>query len=357
MSKYGDRKMKKSGRLLGSVGAAALAFLIADPALASGTTAGSTIQNDVTVSFSVGGVTQTASTASNTFTVDRKIMVTVADADGATTTVSPGQSSALTKFTVTNNSNATLDFGLSAAQQTGGAGAHSNTDGFDVTNVRVFVDNGDGVFDAATDTATYIDELAADASKTVWVVSDVPLSLGNGQVAAVTLTAQAREAGTSGTQGSVVAATSGANTSGMDTVYADAAGATDAQYDGKHSAKDDYTVYAATLSVLKTSTLISDPVNGSTNPKAIPGATIEYCIIVSNGAGSATATGITVTDPLPTTVTYTTGTTYIDGSATSGVCNSDGSLGGSYASGTVSGTLSNIAGGETKTLRFRATIN
>ena len=175
--------------------------------------------------------------------------------------------------------------------------------------------------------------------------------------AADAITAQAREAGTSGTQGTVVAATSGANTSGMDTVFADAAGATDAQYDGKHSAKDDYTVSAATLSVLKTSTLISDPVNGTTNPKAIPGATIEYCIIVSNGAGSATATGITVTDPLPTTTTYVTGTTYVDGTATSGVCNSDGTLGGSFASGTVSGTLSNIAGGQTKTLRFRATIN
>lgn len=350
--------MKKSGRLLGTVGAGALAVLIADPALASGTQAGSTITNNVTVSFQVGGVAQTAEAASNTFTVDRKIAMTVADADGATTTVSPGQSAAVTKFTVTNNSNATLDFGLAVAQQSGGSGAHSNTDSFDATNLRIYLDDGDGTFNAATDTqVTYLDEVAADASKVVFVVSDIPLSLTTGAVAAVTLTATARESGTVGTQGAVVTQTSGANTAGMDTVFADAAGATDAQYDGKHSAKDDYTVLAAALTVTKTSTVISDPVNGTSNPKAIPGATIEYCIIVSNAPGSATATGVSVSDPLPTTVTHQAGSTYINGSATGGVCNADGALGGTISAGTVSGTLSNIAQSETKTLRFRATIN
>lgn len=358
MSNIGDQEMKKSGRLLGTVGAAALAVLIADPALASGTQAGSTITNNVTVSFQVGGVAQTAEAAANTFTVDRKITMTVADADGATTTVSPGESNMVTKFTVTNSSNAVLDFGLAVAQQTGGSGAHSNTDSFDATNLRIYVDNGDGVFNSSTDTlVSYIDELAADASKTVFVVSDIPLSLATGSVAAVTLTATAREGGTSGSQGNVVTQTSGANTAGMDTVFADAAGATDQQYDGKYSAKDDYTVFAAALSVTKTSTVISDPVNGTSNPKAIPGATVEYCIIVSNAAGSATATGVTVSDPLPATVTYVAGSTYLNGSATSGVCNADGSLGGTFSAGTVSGTLSNIAANDTKTLRFRATIN
>jgi hypothetical protein len=38
------------------------------------------------------------------------------------------------------------------------------------------------------------------------------------------------------------------------------------------------------LTVVKVATTISDPINGSTNPKAIPGATIEYQIIVTNPA-------------------------------------------------------------------------
>ncbi len=45
-----------------------------------------------------------------------------------------------------------------------------------------------------------------------------------------------------------------------------------------------------TLSVSKVSSVISDPVNLTTNPKAIPGATVEYLINVTN-------TGVSDTDP------------------------------------------------------------
>jgi uncharacterized repeat protein (TIGR01451 family) len=314
----------------------------------------------VTVNYQVGSVAQTATSASNSFTVDRKVNLTVAEVGTTTTTVSPGQTAAVTTFTVTNTSNATLDFALTAAQQTGGAGAHSNTDTFDVTNVKIYVDtNANGTYDAGTDTlVTYLDELAADASKTVFVVADVPLSLTTGDVAAVTLTATGREGGASGSQGIALTETSGANTAGMDTVFADTAGATDANRDAAFSAKDDYTILAAALTVTKLSTVISDPINGSTNPKAIPGATIEYCITVNNAAGSATATSVAISDPLPSTVTYNSAYgIFLNGTVTSGVCNADGSAGGSFASGTVSGTLTSVAATETKTLRFRATIN
>src|SRR6186713_550227 len=104
--------MKITSNRLGIVGACALALLGAQPAFAAGTTAGSTITNNVTVNYQVGGVGQTASTASNTFTVDRKINVTVADVNALTTTVSPGQLAAVTAYTVTNLSNAPLDFAL-----------------------------------------------------------------------------------------------------------------------------------------------------------------------------------------------------------------------------------------------------
>ena len=42
------------------------------------------------------------------------------------------------------------------------------------------------------------------------------------------------------------------------------------------------------LAVTKVSTLISDPVNGTTNPKAIPGALVEYLITVANTGSAAT---------------------------------------------------------------------
>jgi len=352
--------MRKYGRLLGTVGAAALAVVGASPAFAAGTAAGSTITNTVTVNYQVGGVSQTASSASDTFTVDRKVNLTVAEVGTTTTQVSPGQSAVVTTFTVTNTSNAVLDFALAAAQQTGGAGAHANTDTFDATNVKIYVDtNNNGSYDAVTDLeVAYLDELAADASQTVFVVADIPLNLATNDVAAVTLTATGREGGAAASQGAALTETTGANTAGMDTVFADGAGATDASRDAAFSAKDDWTVLAAALSVSKLSRVISDPLNGTTNPKAIPGATIEYCIVVSNAAGSATASSVAISDPLPATVTYDSGYgIFLNGSVTSGACNADGTAGGSFASGTVSGTLTSVAASETKTLRFRATIN
>jgi uncharacterized repeat protein (TIGR01451 family) len=61
----------------------------------------------------------------------------------------------------------------------------------------------------------------------------------------------------------------------------------------------------ADLLVDKSSTIISDGVNAS-NPKAIPGAVIRYCISVTN-PGTLPATDIYVADILPVLMTYITG--------------------------------------------------
>ena len=57
---------------------------------------------------------------------------------------------------------------------------------------------------------------------------------------------------------------------------------------------------STTLSVTKVSSVISDPINDVSNPKAIPGAIIEYLITVSNTGGVATdANSVVVTDDGP----------------------------------------------------------
>ncbi len=357
--------MNKYSRLLGTVGAAALAVLVANPALADGTAAGTTITNTVTVNYQVGGVSQTATGASNSFAVDRKVSMTVAEVGSSATQVSPGATAQVTTFTVTNNSNASLDFALTVGQINGGAGAHGGTDSFDVSNVKIYLDDGDGVFDSGDTEITYLDEVAPDITRRVYVVADVPLSLATGSIATVSLTATGREGGAASSMGAALSETNTGSANEVDamfvdTVFADAAGSDDPLGDGAHSARDDYSVLAAALTVVKRSKVISDPVNGTTNPKAIPGATIEYCISVANAAGSATASSVAISDPLPATVTYdSTYGIFVDGSVTSGECDANGSAGGSYDSGTstVTGTLSSIAATETKTLRFRATID
>ncbi len=339
----------------------------ATPAFATGTTAGTAINNTATVNYQVGGVSQTAINASNSFTVDRKIDLVVAEVGNATTSVAPGSTAQVTTFTVRNTSNAPLDLGLAVTQQTGGTATHGGTDTFDVTVPGTFVDtNGNGTYDVGTDlAATFLDELAADTQRTVFIVANIPLGRVNGDVADVMLTAQAFEAGTTGTQGALVTQTAGANTAGVDTVFADIAGVVDAASDGKHSDDDDYTVSAPVLTVAKQSRVISDPVNGTTNPKFIPGALVEYCIVVSNAATGAPANTVNIGDPLPTQTTYETafgifqsGT--FTGTPGTGTCNADGAAGGTFTATptpTVSGTLGTLAAGATRTLYFRVRIN
>lgn len=54
------------------------------------------------------------------------------------------------------------------------------------------------------------------------------------------------------------------------------------------------------LLVMKTVTTIEDPINITTNPKAIPGAEVEYTSSITNqGAGTVDADTLVITDPIP----------------------------------------------------------
>lgn len=78
----------------------------------------------------------------------------------------------------------------------------------------------------------------------------------------------------------------------------------------------------AVLLIDKTSTVLSDPVNGTVNPMMIPGAIVEYAISVTNvGAAAVDASSIVITDPLPANVTYNSGTpvTFTNGTTASGL--------------------------------------
>lgn len=343
--------MNRCTKLAALAAGTAMIALQTAPAVAEGTSAGTTITNTATVDYRVGGVDQTEVVAADSFEVDRKVNFVVTRVSAPTTSVAPGQNNAVIAFDVTNLSNATIDIALAVSQASG--------DGFDAGNVAIYLDDGNGTFDGTETVITAVDEIAEDATVRVLVVADIDLAQTNGQVATLILEGTAREGGTAGSQGAVLTSTTGANTAGVETVLADAAGAQDGGNDGVFGAVGAYAVSAATLSVSKTSRVISDPVNATTNPKAIPGATVEYCVIVGNAAGSATATNVTVTDPVPADLTFDTafGIRLNGTSDGSGNCNPDGTAGGSFTGGAVTGTLSDIAAGEERTLYFRATIN
>lgn len=338
--------------------------LAAVPAFAAGTVKGTSITNNVTVTYQVGGVAQNNVSASDSFVVDRKINLAVSESTGSATSVSPGKTGAITVFTVTNSSNDTLDFGLAASQQSGGAAKYTGNDSFDVTGLTVYREtNGTAGLQIGVggDTVvTYLDEVGPDQNVTVYVVGSVPLGQASGAVATVALTATAQAGGTANSAGAAITETAGANTAGIDTVFADtlATGGNTAR-DGRALDRGDFLVSAANLSAAKNSVVISDPLNGTVNPKMIPGATVQYCIVVSNATGSAVATNVTLSDTLPLQTTFDS--VYgirINGTATGGICDATtGAAGGSFAGGVVTGTLSDIAAGVTRTLLFRVVVN
>ena len=347
--------LKNKYLLTGAAIGVVVAGLNSTPVLAAGTAAGSTITNSVTVSYEVSGVDQTDASASDNLTVDRKVNLTVARSDNTATSVPPGAEDRAVTFQVTNTSNDTLDFDLSAAQvTTGGAAGITGTDGFDVTTpFTYYLDDGDGVLDGGDTVITHINALAADTSVVVHVVADaIPLSLANGLRAAIVLTATAHANDSASTLGAaLVEATS--NTAGVDTIFADAAGATDSARDAAHSAIDDFVVSAAALTATKSSTIIAGTGVFEAGA-AIPGATIEYCITVTNAAGGAAATNLAISDNVPTEVTYDSGFGVKVGGAN---CSTPGVGAGSYGSGVVSGTIATLNAGSSQTLIFRATIN
>jgi uncharacterized repeat protein (TIGR01451 family) len=347
---------------------------------AAETAAGVQIDNTAKVDYTVGTVAQ-PQVSSNmvSFKVDRKILLTVAEVGGTATTVIPGSNTQVTTYTVTNSSNAPLDFRLSGVLEASGSTAAfgGGTSNFQATNVRVFVDNTVtgtlGSYDAA-DTATFLDEIPAGATRTVYILADIPPAQVNGDRATAVLTATAAEPGVANTLGADVAQTTGADTAlVVDTVFADVAGTTDANRDGKSSARDQYNVSTATITVTKTAKVISDPFNGTTNPKSIPGAIIEYCIQVAN-TGGATATAVNVSDLVPANTTYAAGTIFAGGTVTAGVCNNDGTAeddnntgadetdpnGGSFGivtANTVAAVIPSVPAAATTTARFRVTVN
>lgn len=158
--------------------------------------------------------------------------------------------------------------------------------------------------------------------------------------------------------GAALTQSTAANTAGVDTVFADTNANGNTARDAIHFAEDDYTVAAANLTVTKTSRIISDPLNNTTNPKMIPGAVVEYCVIVSNAASSATATNVAISDILPTQTTYLPAFgILLNGTVVSSVCQADGTSGGTHLDGTITATLSDIAAGVTRTALFRVTVD
>ena len=96
----------------------------------------------------------------------------------------------------------------------------------------------------------------------------------------------------------------------------------------------------AVLVIEKTSVVISDPVNGTTNPKAIPGAIVEYVIRVTNvGRRAVDSSSIVMIDEMPAGMAFltTSPVTFTNGSPASGLNSFNAGTMVRFSSGSVGG--------------------
>lgn len=319
---------------------------------AAGTPSGTTISNSATLAYGIAGASQPNITSTYAFLVDEKINLTVTG--GAPTNVVSGSTAQATTFTVTNNSNSPLDFSLAVTSAITG-------DNFDPAACSVFVESSATTgYQVAQDIATFIDELAADATATVYAVCNIPATAVNGDTGLVGLTAIAMGnftgangayVATPGTQGATITATAGVNTQGtVDIVFADAAGPEDVARDSKHSSNNTYAIGIPTLTLTKTVVSVLDPNGGSV---VMPGSVVTYQIAVAL-TGTGTTTNLVVADPLPTETAYVPGSILVDSISKTDVTDADSAQ---FTATTVSVLLGNVAAPANHVITFRATIN
>lgn len=322
-------------RLLPSCSAIALLAALALPmqANAAGTRAGSTISNTATASFDTGSGPTTIDSNQVDLLVDELLDVTVDSSNPSDVPTTPGATGQVLTFSVTNNGNGIEDFALSTVADAGG-------DDYDPAITQVYIDNGDGLFDAGTDTlytaGANDPTLDPDESITVFVLATTPGTVLDGNRGIVSLVAAAKTG--TGAPGESFA---GQGEGGGDAVV----GATGA--DGTDAAA--FIVSAATVTLVKSAVVTNSL--GTADP--IPGATITYTI-VATVAGSGAVSGLAITDQIPADTSYAPGSITLGGAALSDAADADA---GDFNGTRVSVTLGTVAGGQTRTVTFRTTID
>lgn len=287
--------------------------VLASSALAAGTLAGADIDSTAQITYSIGGVPQGPEDSTTaTIVVDNKVDLSMS---GTGTAGVSGTDQAIL-FTLTNDGNETQSYQVTFY-------AEATSDDTDMTfasaNSGLYLDNdasgdlsvGDTKLNiAAPVSGTYYPinvDVDPDNSVDILLVGDTPGGVTSGQTAEYSLVAQTLDAGTTtvtlddgGTADNptaidvVLADGEAQTTDAVDGVPAD----TDLVEDGKIVASATYTFQGSGVTVTKTYAVLWDPINGATNPKAIPGAYVKYTLVVANAAGSPDAILNQVTDSL-----------------------------------------------------------
>jgi uncharacterized repeat protein (TIGR01451 family) len=309
---------------------------LAGPAYAAGSLANTPITNTAHATFTdTNGNPQTVNSNTITLRVDEVLGVTVVSNDAGNVTVFSPDTNDPLSFTIGNPGNGSEAYTLLATPNLGG-------DNYDPTNTRIYLDNGNGVFEIGVDTlyAPGVNDptLAPDTTRIVFVVNDTPSGLATGNTADVRLTATA-------VTGSGAAGTTfpGQGTGGVDAVVGVTTATANAQG-----------IYAViqTLATLVKSFSVSDPFGGTA---PVPGAVIHYTLTFSV-LGTGTITNAQITDLIPANTTYVPSSMHLDGGLTALTDTADADQGEFTGTGIIV-LLGSVNAPATHTVDFRVQIN
>jgi len=314
----------------------ALALLLGGGSAAAAThaPANSTIDNTADVTYTVGTSTTTTSSNTDTITVDELVDVAVTRQSASPIGVLTPQANAAILFRVTNLGNGTETYDVTGSITLGG-------DDFDPTNLEFYLDDGDGLFEPGGDDGAPITDatIGGELFEDLWLVSDIPAARPDGDLADVELTATSSHG--TGVAGSAQA---GNGDGGVDLVFGTSTGTdTDA---GAYEVQD------IAFTVVKSS-VVDDQFGGN---EPIPGATITYTISVTT-AGTGTATGVNVTDAIPTNTTYVGASTTYNTVGQSDVADGDNCDADDTVVGSVFCAVGTVTGATTTTVTFQVTID
>jgi uncharacterized repeat protein (TIGR01451 family) len=268
---------------------------------------GTGVSNTASLKYQVNGtdIDETSNTVE--FLVDRKVIFSVTDNQTGTdpVVVTAGED-AVTVYTIQNDSNAPISFEL-PVPPTGTTYSYVDpTDGSTVITVTSSTTGSDLIIPLTTGDATT--PVTVDVTVTVAVADDAD----SGDQIFTPLNIVAVEPATNATIG-------GGVTAGDQIVATESSEAWDEDViqtitigdllnaDGVSVELDntqEFVVAASDIALVKSVAILSDPVNGTTNPKAIPGAVVEYTLTVTN-SGLVAASDVIVVDAVPAVFDFT----------------------------------------------------
>jgi uncharacterized repeat protein (TIGR01451 family) len=335
-------------RYLGNCGpwlTAAVAFSTAFGVQAAGTPAGTLIPNSATLTYSINGAAAAPAVANApVFAVAEIINVLLIRQDASLVAVSSPDTGRALSFLLTNSGNAVHTFSLARNDALAG----DQFDPISVSGSAIYLESGaQAGFQPTGPNADnlYIPgqndpALAPDASRLVYVVSNIPASQAANAVGNLSLTASSTTPGAAGKQPGFSLPGLGQG-GGMAVVGGSRAQAV---------ATGGYLVSGLLSSLAKTVSLVRDPSGGQL---VMPGAELTYRIVLAL-TGTGTAENLAVSDPLPTATTYVPGSLTVDGATRTDAPDADNA---NYAAGVVSVLFGNTPAPATRVIEFKVTVN